>query len=80
MAEFEAKYPKAAACLAEDREALLAFFDFPAERWLHLRTSNVIESGVCDGASSPARDEGRGFAHRGLLMVCKLVMAKHAHV
>ena len=44
VAEFEAKYPKAATCLAEDREALLAFFDFPAEHWLHLRTSNVIES------------------------------------
>ena len=64
VAEFAAKYPKAAACLAEDREALLAFFGFPAEHSLHLRTSNVIES-VFAGASSPARDEGRGFAHQG---------------
>jgi len=41
---YNAKYPKAAECLAKDREALLAFYDFPAEHWVHLRTSNVIES------------------------------------
>ncbi len=44
VAEFEAKYPKATACLVEDQEALLAFFAFPAEHWRHLRTSNLIES------------------------------------
>src|SRR5260370_34837577 len=38
------KYNKAVACLTRDREALLAFFDFPAEHWDHLRTSNPIES------------------------------------
>jgi putative transposase len=41
---YGAKYPKAAECLARDREALMAFYDFPAEHWVHLRTSNVIES------------------------------------
>ena len=41
---YEAKYPKAAACLSKDRQALLAFFAFPAEHWIHLRTSNPIES------------------------------------
>lgn len=41
---YGAKYPKAAECLAKDREALMAFYDFPAEHWVHLRTSNVIES------------------------------------
>jgi putative transposase len=44
LSTYEAKYPKAVACLAKDREALLAFYDFPAEHWVHLRTSNVIES------------------------------------
>ena len=44
VSEFEAKYPKATACLVEDQEALLAFFAFPAEHWRHLRTSNLIES------------------------------------
>jgi putative transposase len=42
--DFEAKYPKAANLLEKDREALLAFYDFPAEHWLHIRTTNPIES------------------------------------
>jgi putative transposase len=42
--KYGAKYEKAVACLTKDREALLAFFDFPAEHWDHLRTSNPIES------------------------------------
>ena len=37
------KYDKAADCLIKDRDALLAFYDFPAEHWKHLRTTNVIE-------------------------------------
>jgi putative transposase len=41
---YEAKYPKAAACLQKDRDALLTFFDFPAEHWRHIRTTNPIES------------------------------------
>ena len=41
---FEAKYPKAVECLKKDRASLLAFYDFPAEHWIHIRTTNVIES------------------------------------
>ena len=41
---FEAKYPKAITCLEKDKEALLVFYDFPAEHLGHLRTSNPIES------------------------------------
>ena len=41
---FEAKNPKAMKCLEKDREYLLVFYDFPAEHWGHLRTSNPIES------------------------------------
>jgi transposase-like protein len=44
IATYEAKYPKAAECLAHDREALLAFYAFPAEHWGHIRTTNPIES------------------------------------
>ena len=44
VATYEPKYPKATACLLRDRDALLAFYDFPAEHWVHLRTSNPIES------------------------------------
>ena len=41
---YEAKYPKATDCLAKDRDVLLTFYDFPAEHWIHLRTTNPIES------------------------------------
>ncbi len=41
---FDAKYPKAVECLRKDRESLLAFYDFPAQHWVHIRTTNVIES------------------------------------
>jgi transposase-like protein len=41
---YRQKYPKAVDCLAKDREALLAFYDFPADHWIHLRTTNPIES------------------------------------
>jgi putative transposase len=44
VASFKAKYVKATDCLLKDREALLAFYDFPAEQWVHIRTTNVIES------------------------------------
>src|SRR5215510_11561014 len=44
VATYEAQYPKAAECLAQDREVLLAFYDFPAEHWGHIRTTNPIES------------------------------------
>ncbi len=41
---YETKYPKAAECLQKDRDALLSFYDFPAEHWRHIRTTNPIES------------------------------------
>jgi transposase-like protein len=44
LSTYEAKYPKASECLAKDREPLLMFYDFPAEHWTHLRTTNPIES------------------------------------
>ncbi len=44
MKHYGAKYPKAAEKLTKDRDALLAFYDFPAEHWAHLRTTNPIES------------------------------------
>ncbi len=44
ITEYSAKYPKAAECLGKDKIELLAFYDFPAEHWVHLRTTNPIES------------------------------------
>jgi putative transposase len=44
LSSCEAKYPKATECLAKDRDLLLTFYDFPAEHWTHIRTTNPIES------------------------------------
>ena len=44
VAMYQAKYPKATECLKKDRDALLAFYDFPAEHWVHIRTTNPVES------------------------------------
>ena len=54
-----AKYHKAAECLTRDREALLAFFDFPAEHWVHLRTTNPIESVFATVRHRTVRTKGR---------------------
>ncbi len=44
ISTYEAKYPKAVTCLVKDQQELLAFYDFPAEHWVHIRTTNPIES------------------------------------
>lgn len=56
--KYGAKCDKAVACLTKDREALLAFFDFPAEHWDHLRTSNPIESVFATVRHRTARTKG----------------------
>ena len=58
VATYQAKYPKAAECLAKDRDVLLTFYDFPAEHWMHIRTTNPIEIDVRDGAAAARQDEG----------------------
>ena len=69
---YGAKYPKATECLARDRDALLAFYDFPAEHWVHLRTSNVIESTFATIRHRTQRVKG-GFSRTSLLsMLFKL--------
>ena len=72
VAEFEAKYPKATGCLVEDQEALLAFFAMPAEHWLHLRTSNLIESPFATVRLRQRVRKGAGSRTKGLLMAYKL--------
>jgi transposase-like protein len=73
--KYGAKYEKAVACLTKDREALLAFFDFPAEHWDHLRTSNPIESVFATVRHRTARTKGALSAKTAKLMVFKLVDA-----
>src|SRR2546426_785831 len=73
--KYGAKYDKAVACLTKDREALLAFFDFPAEHWDHLRTSNPIESVFATLRHRTVRTKGALSAKTAKFMVFKLVSA-----
>ena len=70
---FRAKYPKAVACLKKDREVLLTFYDFPAEHWVHLRTTNPIESTFATVRLRTRRTKGCGSRIACLTMVWKLV-------
>lgn len=72
---FEAKYPKATACLAKDRKALLAFYDYPAEHWAHLRTTNPIESVFASVRLRTDKTKGCGSRTACLTMVFKLVQS-----
>jgi transposase-like protein len=74
-AKYAPKYEKAAACLVKDREALLRFFDFPAEHWDHLRSSNPIESVFATVRHRTVRTKGALSQDTARLMVFKLVMA-----
>lgn len=73
--KYAAKYPKAAECLTKDQDALLAFFDFPAEHWDHLRTANPIESVFATVRHRTVRTKGALSHKTARLMVFKLVMA-----
>src|SRR5215207_9796042 len=75
IAAYELKYEKAAECLAKDRQALLAFYDFPAEHWKHLRTSNPIESTFATVRHRTIRVKGCLSNKTALAMVFKLVDA-----
>lgn len=72
IATYEAKYPKATDCLAKDRDALLTFYDFPAEHWIHLRTTNPIESTFATVRLRTDKTKGCGSRLATLTMVFKL--------
>jgi transposase-like protein len=67
------KHPKAAACLVDDREALLTHFDFPAEHWLHIRTTNPVESPFATVRLRQRVTKGAGTRTKGLTMAFKLL-------
>jgi len=69
------KWPKAVSKLTSDREALLAFYDFPAEHWIHLRTSNPIESTFSPVRARTNLTKGPGSREAGLAMCFKLIEA-----
>ena len=76
---YRARYDKAVVCLMQDRGAPLAFFDFPAERWDHLRTSNPIESLFATVRHRTVRTKGAPSAKTAKLVVFKLVNAVAEH-
>src|SRR3954447_21968496 len=73
--KYGTKYEKPATCLLKDRNALLTFYDFPAEHWDHLRTSNPIESVFATVRHRTVRTKGALSQDTARLMVFKLVMA-----
>jgi putative transposase len=74
-AAYRAKYPKAVAKITGDQEQLLAFFDFPAGHWVHLKTSNPIESTFSTVRLRTRVTKGPGSRAAGLAMVFKLIEA-----
>jgi transposase-like protein len=75
VATYKAKYPKAVECLVKDREVLLTFYDFPAEHWIHLRTTNPIESTFATVRLRTKRTKGSGTRMACLTMVFKLMQS-----
>jgi putative transposase len=75
LTTYQAKYPKATECLAKDRRVLLTFYDFPAEHWIHLRTTNPIESTFATVRLRHRRTKGNGSRLACLTMVFKLMQS-----
>jgi transposase-like protein len=73
--EFEAKYSKAVDTLTKDQDELFTFFDFPAEHWIHLRTTNPIESPFSTVKARTRKTKGAGSRKAGLAMAFKLLLA-----
>ena len=75
---YVAKYPKAVDKLLKDRDVLLTHFEFPAEHWIHLRTTNVIESTFATVKLRTRKTKGAGSRSAGLAMAYKLLDAAQA--
>lgn len=79
MDVYEVKYPKACNCLRKNKDALFTFYDFPAEHWAHLRTTNPIESTFATVRLRTCRTKGCGSRLATITMVFKLVQAAETH-
>jgi len=78
VATYEAKYPKASECLSKDRTELLVLYDFPAD-WVHLRTTNPIESTFATVRLRTAKTKGTGTRLACLTRVFKLMESASKH-
>ena len=79
LSTYRAKYPKAAECLEKDRKESLAYYDFPAEHWLHIRSTNVIESVFATVRLRHDKTKGSGSRSACLTMVYKLMDSASRH-
>jgi putative transposase len=79
LAKYGSKYDKAVSCLAKDREALLTFYDFPAEHWKHIRTSNPIESTFATVRLRTSKTKGCLSRQTAVAMVFKLAKSAERH-
>jgi transposase-like protein len=79
LKDYQAKYPKACECLKKDKDVLFAFYDFPAEHWVHLRTTNPIESTFATIRHRTRQTKGCGSAAATLSMVFQLVRVAEKH-
>jgi len=75
LEKYQAKYDAACACLSKDREVLMTFYDFPAEHWKHLRTTNPIESTFSTIRLRHRRTKGSGTRRTSLAMMFKLAQS-----
>lgn len=73
MAEYGTKWPKAAAKISDDLDVLLRFYDYPAEHWIHLRTTNPIESTFATVRLRQRVTKGPGSRAAGIAMAFKLI-------
>jgi putative transposase len=78
VAEYEAKYPKATKALLADSDKLMTHFDFPAEHWKHLRTTNPIESTFATVKLRQRVTKGAGSRRAGLAMAFRLLLLAQA--
>jgi transposase-like protein len=74
QAEYGDKYPKAVECLSKDQETLFTFLDYPAAHWIHLRSTNAIESTFATVKARTRTTKGAGSRDAGLAMAFKLLL------
>ena len=75
LEKYQAKYAAACECLTKDRDVLLTFYDFPAEHWSHLRTTNPIESTFATIRLRHRKTKGNGTRRASLAMMFKLAQS-----
>lgn len=79
ITKFEDKYPKAVACLEKSKEELLAFYDFPAKHWRHIRSTNIIESTFATLRHRTRQTKGAGTRKAAEAMAWKLCLEAEKH-